>query len=92
MELWLVFIISFLAIGFALFLAQNVLKRGTGTPQMQFISDAIKEGAEAFLARQNKTIGTLAINVALSLFALHAFLREQSSADPMSPLWLFFLF
>ncbi|MGI8469345.1 MAG: sodium/proton-translocating pyrophosphatase [Pyrinomonadaceae bacterium] len=52
MELWLVLIINMLAIGFALWLARNVLKRDTGTPEMQKISNAIKEGAEAFLSRQ----------------------------------------
>ncbi|MBA3693457.1 MAG: sodium/proton-translocating pyrophosphatase, partial [Acidobacteria bacterium] len=82
MELWLVFIISGLAIGFALFLAQNVLKRSTGTPQMQNISDAIKEGAEAFLARQNKTIAGLAVALAALLFILYAFLRQPSEGDP----------
>jgi K(+)-stimulated pyrophosphate-energized sodium pump len=81
-ELWLVFIISGLAIGFALFLAQNVLKRSTGTPQMQNISDAIKEGAEAFLARQNKTIAGLAVALAALLFILYAFLRQPSEGDP----------
>lgn len=82
MELWLVFIISGLAIGFALFLSQNVLKRDTGTPQMQNISDAIKEGAEAFLARQNKTIAGLAVALAALLFILYAFLRQPSEGDP----------
>ncbi|MCA1624484.1 MAG: sodium/proton-translocating pyrophosphatase [Acidobacteria bacterium] len=42
-----------LAIAFASFLIQNVMKRSVGTPEMQNISNAIKEGAEAFLARQN---------------------------------------
>ena len=37
-----------------------VLKRDTGTAAMQAISNAIKEGAEAFLRRQNTTIGILA--------------------------------
>jgi K(+)-stimulated pyrophosphate-energized sodium pump len=87
-ELWLVLIISLLAIVFAVFLAKSVLKRGTGTAEMQAISNAIKEGAEAFLARQNKTIGTLAIAVALLLFVLYAFLRQGNSADPVDPMWL----
>jgi len=82
-ELWLVFIISFVAIAFAGFLVQNVMKRDTGTAEMQLISDANKKGAEAFLARHNKTIGTLASGVALLLFVLYAFLREQISADSM---------
>src|SRR5713101_3097608 len=55
---------------------------------MQEISNAIKEGAEAFLARQNKTIGTLAIAVAALIFILYAFLRERSSADPVEPMQL----
>lgn len=85
MELWLVLIISILAIGFALLLAQSVLRRDTGTAAMQTISNAIKEGAEAFLARQNKTIGTLAIAVAALLFVLYAFLREPNREDPVTP-------
>ncbi|HEY0459800.1 MAG TPA: sodium-translocating pyrophosphatase [Pyrinomonadaceae bacterium] len=85
MELYLVLGISVLAILFALFLVKNVLARDTGTPEMQAISDAIKEGAEAFLARQNKTIGTLAVVVAALLFLLYAFLRPISKYDPLSP-------
>ncbi|MGI8788247.1 MAG: sodium-translocating pyrophosphatase [Pyrinomonadaceae bacterium] len=88
MELWLVLIISALAIVFAIFLAQWVLKRDAGTPEMQVISNAIKEGAEAFLSRQNKTIGGMAIFVAALLFVLYAFLRAPSSADPVSPMSL----
>jgi K(+)-stimulated pyrophosphate-energized sodium pump len=87
-ELILVLVISVLAIGFAIWLASSVLKRDTGTAAMQEISNAIKEGAEAFLARQNKTIGTLAIAVAALIFILYAFIREQSSADPVAPMSL----
>ncbi|MBK7704237.1 MAG: sodium-translocating pyrophosphatase [Acidobacteria bacterium] len=83
MELYLVLIISALAIGFAFFLIQNVMKRDTGTPEMQTISNAIKEGAEAFLARQNKTIGIFAVIVAVLLFLLYAFVRPESKADPL---------
>ncbi len=82
MELWLVLIISVLAIAFASFLIQNVMKRSIGTPEMQNISNAIKEGAEAFLARQNKTIGLLAVALAALLFILYAFLRQPSEGDP----------
>lgn len=88
MELWLVLIISIIVIGFALVLLRSVLKNDTGTQEMQKISGAIKEGAEAFLRRQNKTIAVLAIAVAALLFILYAFLREKSSADPVEPIWL----
>ena len=50
---------SVLALIFAVFLARWVLARGRGTPEMQKISDAIQQGAEAYLARQYKTIGML---------------------------------
>ena len=46
----LVMLISVLSLGFAVFLARQVLAADTGTPQMQDIASAIKEGAEAFLA------------------------------------------
>ncbi|HVE59885.1 MAG TPA: sodium-translocating pyrophosphatase [Pyrinomonadaceae bacterium] len=84
MELWLVLGISVLAILFALFLAKSVLARDTGTEEMQKISDYIKEGAEAFLKRQNKTIGILAVVVAALLFALYAFLRPENSKDVLA--------
>lgn len=88
MELWLVLVISVFVIGSALLLLRSVLKHDTGTQEMQRISGAIKEGAEAFLRRQNKTIAMLAIVVAALLFVLYAFLRERSSADPVEPIWL----
>ncbi len=68
MELWLVLGISVVAITFAFFLIQNVMQRSTGTADMQRTSDAIKKGAEAFLAHQNKTIGTLAIAASARTF------------------------
>lgn len=82
MELGLIIGISVAAILFAVFLANNVLKRDTGTPEMQRISDAIKIGAEAFLARQNRTIGLLAVALAAVLFILYAFIRQPSEGDP----------
>jgi K(+)-stimulated pyrophosphate-energized sodium pump len=41
---------------FAAYMAIYVLRQDTGTKKMRSISDAIKEGAEAFLNRQYKTI------------------------------------
>ena len=43
---------SAIALIFAVFLARWVLSRSRGTPEMQKISNAIQEGAEALLARQ----------------------------------------
>jgi len=82
--------ISFASLLVAGYLARFVLKRDTGTPAMQAISNAIKEGAEAFLARQNKTIVLLAVVLAALIFILYGFVRTPNPADPVPPLELAF--
>ena len=81
---------SLAALLFAGYLARFVLARDTGTAAMQTISNAIKEGAEAFLARQNKTIIGLATLLALLIFVLYGFVRSPSPADPAAPIQLAF--
>ncbi len=82
--------VSFGSLLFAVYLARWVLRKDTGTQAMQEISNAIKEGAEAFLARQNKTIVTLAVVLAALIFILYGFVRAPNSADPVQPLELAF--
>src|SRR5712692_8660872 len=82
--------ISFGSLLFAVYLARWVLRKCTGTQAMQEISNAIKEGAEAFLARQNKTIVTLAVVLAALIFILYGFVRAPNSADPVPALELAF--
>jgi K(+)-stimulated pyrophosphate-energized sodium pump len=65
------------------YLASWVLKRDTGTSAMQAISNAIKEGAEAFLRRQNRTIALLAILLAALIFFLYGFVRGHHDFDPV---------
>src|SRR5262245_59082436 len=65
------------------YLASWVLKKDTGTSAMQAISNAIKEGAEAFLRRQNRTIGMLAVLLAAVIFVLYAFVRGHHDFDPV---------
>ncbi|HZH33208.1 MAG TPA: hypothetical protein VEX64_00050 [Pyrinomonadaceae bacterium] len=55
------------AILFAVDVAGSVMKRDTGTPEMQNISNAVKGVAGAFLARRNKTIGASATSLAAGL-------------------------
>jgi len=86
MQLLLVLIISVLSLVFAIWLTTNVLKNDTGTPEMQFISNAIKEGAEAFLRRQYRTISLLSIVFAAIIFVLYGFLRTANPNDPVQPL------
>ena len=85
-----VFAVSFGSLLFAVYLARFVLRSDSGTQAMQEISNAIKEGAEAFLARQNKTIITLAIALAVLIFVLYGFVRTPNPADPVPPLQLAF--
>lgn len=84
MELALILGISVFGLLFAgFYLIPNVLKRDQGTPAMQEISNAIKQGAEAFLSRQNKTIGYLTIALACLIYILYAFVREPNAHDPV---------
>ncbi len=64
-------------------LAQWVLKQDTGTEAMQKISNAIKEGAEAFLSRQFKTIAVLATVLAVILFIGYGVIRQHHEFDPV---------
>jgi K(+)-stimulated pyrophosphate-energized sodium pump len=73
---------------FAVYLAKWVMKNDDGTAQMREIADAIREGAEAFLARQYKTIATLTIPVAAVIYVLYAFMRPGSPHDPVAPVQL----
>jgi K(+)-stimulated pyrophosphate-energized sodium pump len=75
--------ISVLGLIAAWMLARWVLSRGTGTPAMQEISNAIKEGAESFMRRQNRTIVMLALLVAVGLFIGYGVLRGHHDFDPV---------
>ncbi len=52
----------------ALFLVRGVLAADQGTATMKDIAKAIQEGAEAFLARQFKTIGIIIVPLAVLIF------------------------
>jgi K(+)-stimulated pyrophosphate-energized sodium pump len=82
--------VSFLSLVFAIYLARWVLARDTGTPKMREISDAIKEGAEAFLSRQNRTIILMSAVLAAVIFFLYAYVRAPSPADPVAPVQMAF--
>lgn len=85
-----VIVISCVSLAFAIYLARWVLARDTGTPKMQEISNAIKEGAEAFLSRQNGTIIFMSAILAVLIFLLYAYVRTPSPADPVSPVGMAF--
>jgi len=67
--IWVAMAVGVLALVAAWMLARHVLCCESGTPDMQAISNAIREGAEAFLRRQYRTIGAIAVVLAVLLFA-----------------------
>jgi K(+)-stimulated pyrophosphate-energized sodium pump len=56
--MWIFFAmaIGLISIIIAVSLYNYIVKQDRGTERMQFIADAIKEGAEAYLRRQNRTL------------------------------------
>jgi len=78
----LVLTISVVALAVAVTLARWVLGQDNGTPEMRVISDAIQEGAAAFLKRQYKTIGWLSLVLGLLIYVLYAFARTPHADEP----------
>jgi len=78
-------IIGFSVIGLiaAFGLAKWVLSRPVGTEGMQKISNAIKQGAEAFLRRQFRTIIIMAMLFAVVIFVGYGFMRSHREFDPI---------
>jgi K(+)-stimulated pyrophosphate-energized sodium pump len=66
--LWIALITGVLGLLAAFFFARSVLGSDAGTPEMRRISDAIREGAEAFMKRQYSTIAMIAAVLAVVLF------------------------
>jgi len=74
--------LSVFALAVAVGLARWVLRQDNGTPQMRTVSDAIQEGAAAFLRRQYRTIFGLSIVLAVLIFVLYAFFRTPHPGEP----------
>src|SRR5215469_14547875 len=78
MWLWIAMGVGVLALIAALMLTRAVVAADTGTADMQVISNAIREGAEAFLKRQYRTIGAIALVLAVLVFIGYS-LSERTS-------------
>jgi K(+)-stimulated pyrophosphate-energized sodium pump len=66
--LWIALAVGLLSLIAAVLFARNVLANDAGTPEMRLISDAIREGAEAFMKRQYSAIAILAVVIAVVLY------------------------
>ena len=66
--LWVVLVISLLALVVAYFLRGQVLREAEGTDKMKEISRAIQEGSRAYLNRQFRTVAVFAVVLAVLLY------------------------
>src|SRR6266700_5103421 len=82
--IWVPIVVGLLAVLFAVYLVFYVLRKDTGTPGMQKISNAIFAGASAFLSRQYRTIALLALLAAVLVACSLAFLGQRSPADKLN--------
>jgi K(+)-stimulated pyrophosphate-energized sodium pump len=78
---WFIPIAGLLAVGFAIFLARDVLGRDTGTKEMLDVSATIQEGAVAFIKRQYITIFLLALAGSVVITAIISLVETANVAD-----------
>jgi K(+)-stimulated pyrophosphate-energized sodium pump len=71
--IWAVFGVAILGLLYAIFLRSQILREDKGTEKMQEVWNAIKDGADAYLKRQLRSIDGRAL-----------FLRLYCSAFPRS--------
>ncbi len=64
-------IVSLFGLGFTAWLIRHVQSYPDGTDQMKTVANAIREGANAFLKRQYRTIASLAVIVAVLIFGIY---------------------
>ena len=69
---------SVAAVAFAIWLAFDVLRRDKGTPAMQEVAGTILEGANAFLSRQYRTIGILAVVTSIVVSVVVGVFKEST--------------
>jgi K(+)-stimulated pyrophosphate-energized sodium pump len=67
--IWSVLAIAIIGLLYAVFLRGQILREDKGTPKMQEVWNAIREGADAYLRRQLKSILPLIAILTLALFA-----------------------
>ncbi|GAA2606086.1 sodium-translocating pyrophosphatase [Streptomyces axinellae] len=65
-------VVALAALGVAVVLVRQVLAAGEGTDSMKKIASAVQEGANAYLARQLRTLGVFAVVVFFLLMLLPA--------------------
>jgi len=75
---------SIAAVLFAIWLAYDVLRRDKGSASMQAVAGTILEGANAFLSRQYRTIGILAVVTAVVVGAIVGVFKEDTETGVLT--------
>jgi K(+)-stimulated pyrophosphate-energized sodium pump len=66
--IWTVLLISFVGLGYALFLRKQILQKDKGNEKMQEVWNAIREGADAYLGRQLRAVLPMVALLTIALF------------------------
>src|SRR6187455_573628 len=66
--IWAVFGVALLGLGYAVFLRSQILREDKGTAKMQEVWNAIKDGANAYLQKQLRSILPLIAILTIVLF------------------------
>ncbi len=74
---------AFLALGYAYWLARKTFAADKGTPAMQEIWGYIRDGANAYLRTQMRTIGILIVVLTIAMFASVALVRPTGEANEL---------
>jgi K(+)-stimulated pyrophosphate-energized sodium pump len=76
----LVLVVAFIALGYAWILRGIVMKKDKGTPKMQEVWNAIRVGADSYLARQLKSILPIIIVLTIALALSVAVVKPSEQA------------
>src|SRR5262245_30116516 len=68
LAIWAVFAVAWLGLGYAIFLRSQILREDKGTEKMQEVWGAIKDGANAYLQKQLRSILPLIAILTVALF------------------------
>jgi len=74
---------------FAGFLSRWVMQQPLGTPAMVAVADLIREGANAFVRRQYRTIGMISLGLAVVLLCVYGFTGNWTVGWQTSTAFLF---
>ncbi|MEK7467635.1 MAG: sodium-translocating pyrophosphatase [Planctomycetota bacterium] len=82
--LFVVLLTALAGLGYAWALMGQVRRADPGTPRMQEVARAIREGADAYLKRQLGTVGVLIGVLVIVLFATKAMTSKLGMSDPFA--------